>query len=88
MNRSVVDTGGSVLIISQFTLFGDVRRGKRPSFIEAAEPALADDLYERVCSAIEAASIPVQKGIFGAHMAVSLINDGPVTIQLDSRRLY
>ncbi len=88
MNRSVVDTGGSVLIISQFTLFGDVRRGKRPSFIEAAEPALADDLYERVSSAIEAASIPVQKGIFGAHMAVSLINDGPVTIQLDSRRLY
>jgi D-tyrosyl-tRNA(Tyr) deacylase len=88
MNRSVVDAAGSALVISQFTLFGDVRHGKRPSFVEAAPPELAVPLYESVCARIAGAGVPVQRGAFGAHMVVSLVNDGPVTIQLDSKKLY
>ncbi len=88
MNRSVMDVGGSALIISQFTLYGDVRRGRRPSFIEAAPPEVAIPLYESVCELVENAGVPVQRGVFGAMMKVSLVNDGPVTIQLDSRKLY
>lgn len=88
MNQSVMDVGGSALIISQFTLYGDVRRGRRPSFIEAAPPEVATPLYESVCELVENAGVPVQRGVFGAMMKVSLVNDGPVTIQLDSRKLY
>lgn len=88
MNRSIADVGGSALIISQFTLFGDVRRGRRPSFVEAAPPEIAVPLYESVCAKVEAAGIPVQRGVFGAHMDLALLNDGPVTIQIDSRKQY
>lgn len=78
MNRSVSDTGGEVLCVSNFTLYGDARRGNRPSFVEAARPDHAEPLYERVRSALGAAG-----GIFGARMAVSLVNDGPVTLLLE-----
>jgi len=88
MNRSVVDIAGSALVISQFTLFGDARHGRRPSFVEAAPPDLAVPMYETVCARIAEAGVPVQRGAFGAHMLVTLVNDGPVTIQLDSRKLY
>lgn len=88
MNRTVVDVDGGALVISQFTLLGDVRRGRRPSFIEAARPEQAEELYESVCLRIGAGGVRVATGVFGAHMLLSLVNDGPVTIQLDSRRLY
>lgn len=88
MNLSVRDVQGGVLVISQFTLFGDVRRGRRPSFVEAAPPELATPLYEAVCDLIEDMGAPVARGVFGAMMDVSLVNEGPVTIQLDSRKLY
>jgi D-aminoacyl-tRNA deacylase len=79
MNLSVGDVGGEVLVVSQFTLYGDVRRGNRPSFIEAAPPEEAEPLYERVRTALGA-----QGGVFGARMAVSLVNDGPVTVLLET----
>lgn len=85
MNLSVVDVGGRVLLISQFTLLGDTRKGRRPSFIRAAEPQLAETLYEQVASGIRA-HVPVETGRFQAHMDVALVNDGPVTILLDSRK--
>ena len=88
MNRSVVDCRGSALVISQFTLFGDVRRGKRPSFVEAMAPETADRMYRDFIAALEAASVPCEKGVFGAMMAVHSINDGPVTILLDSKKLF
>lgn len=88
MNLDVKSVGGSVLVVSQFTLFGDVRRGKRPSFTEAASPPIADMLYQKFCNRIELLDIPVQRGIFQADMKVSLINDGPVTILLDSRKIF
>ena len=88
MNLSVADVGGSVLMVSQFTLYGDVRRGKRPSFSEAATPEVAVPLYESVCRRIAAMGIPVERGVFGAMMRVSLVNEGPVTVQLDSTKLY
>ena len=78
MNLSVRDVGGEVLCVSQFTLYGDVRRGNRPSFVEAAEPERAEALYERVRQALGA-----RGGRFGAHMQVALVNDGPVTVLLD-----
>ncbi len=78
---------GAVLVVSQFTLFGDVRRGRRPSFADAAPPERAAPLVEAYAAALEAAGVPVQRGRFGAHMAVSLLNDGPVTILLDSADL-
>lgn len=86
MNRSLVEIGGSALIVSQFTLYGDSRRGRRPSFIEAASGALAESLYEAVCARVAEAGIPVEKGRFGAMMQVSLVNEGPVTLLLDSRK--
>jgi D-tyrosyl-tRNA(Tyr) deacylase len=79
MNLSVGDVGGEVLCVSQFTLYGDARKGNRPSFIEAAPPELAEPLYERVRAALGA-----RGGVFGARMAVSLVNDGPVTLLLDA----
>jgi D-tyrosyl-tRNA(Tyr) deacylase len=88
MNRSVVQARGGVLLVSQFTLHGDARKGRRPSFITAAREDLAKPLYERVGTCLERVGLPVGYGIFGAHMEVELVNDGPVTILLDTKRLF
>jgi len=88
MNRSVLDAGGGVLLISQFTLRGDARRGRRPSFITAAREDLAKPLYERVGSYLERLGLPVGYGVFGAHMDVELVNDGPVTILVDTKKTF
>lgn len=89
MNRSVLDTKGGVLVVSQFTLYGDARQGRRPSFIGALEPVAAKALYEQSLVAIRSAGVDeVGAGEFQADMAVSLVNDGPVTILLDSRKLF
>jgi D-aminoacyl-tRNA deacylase len=79
MNRSVTDVGGGVLAISQFTLYGDTRKGRRPSFIDAADPAHGEALYDAYCDAL---TVPVARGVFGAHMDIDIIADGPVTIPL------
>jgi D-tyrosyl-tRNA(Tyr) deacylase len=87
MNRSVLDTGGGVLVVSQFTLFGDLRQGRRPSFITALEPVAAKALYEDSLTALRAAGVNrVEAGEFAADMLVELANDGPVTVLLDSRK--
>lgn len=84
MNRSVAETGGEVLAVSQFTLLGDTRKGKRPSFIKAARPEEAEPLFEHFCEKLREAGVPsVKTGRFGAMMDVSLVNDGPVTILLE-----
>ncbi len=83
-NRSLEDIDGAALVVSQFTLFADTRRGRRPGFTGAAPAELAERLYERFCGALEALGRPVGRGRFGAEMAVELINDGPFTIWLDS----
>ena len=88
MNRSVQDVGGEVLVVSQFTLLGDARRGNRPSFIEAARPEEADALYEEVVRHLREAGLPCGTGVFRADMQVELVNDGPVTILYDTRRLF
>ena len=85
MNLSLVDIGGAALVVSQFTLFGDCRKGRRPSFGRAAAPAEANRLYEKFCHEIRAQDIVCEKGIFAADMKVSLVNDGPVTLILDTR---
>jgi D-tyrosyl-tRNA(Tyr) deacylase len=85
MNRSLLDCGGGALVVSQFTLYGDTKKGRRPSFNGAAPPELAEPLYQRFCEALAAQGVtPVQRGVFGAHMTVSLVNDGPVTLVIDS----
>lgn len=86
-NLSVLDVGGSALVISQFTLYADCRRGRRPSFSEAADPGPAEALVEEFRSALERIGVPTAAGRFGAHMVVSLVNDGPYTILLDSEVL-
>ena len=88
MNRDVAEAGGAVLLVSQFTLFGDARNGRRPSYIGAAPPELAVALYEGVASALRARGLRVETGEFRAHMEVSLVNDGPVTILLDSTKAF
>jgi D-tyrosyl-tRNA(Tyr) deacylase len=81
-DRSVQDVGGAALIVSQFTLIADTRKGNRPSFINAAPPEEAEPLYEHFCDAVAGEGVPVERGVFGAHMALELVNDGPVTIVL------
>ena len=81
--RSVVDTAGAALVVSQFTLVADTRKGNRPSFSNAAPPDQAEPLYEEFCRALAAEGVPVERGVFGARMAVALVNSGPVTIVLD-----
>ncbi|MDH3199730.1 MAG: D-aminoacyl-tRNA deacylase [Myxococcales bacterium] len=88
MSSSVIEIGGAVLVVSQFTLFGDVRRGRRPSFDGAAEPADAERLYLAVVDGLRAKGLPVATGTFRAMMLVQSSVDGPVTIQIDSRKLY
>jgi D-aminoacyl-tRNA deacylase len=88
MNRSVVETGGAVLVISQFTLLGDVRKGRRPAFDAAARPEVAKAQYETFVSRLREIGLLVETGVFQAYMHVDVANDGPVTILLDSRRLF
>jgi D-tyrosyl-tRNA(Tyr) deacylase len=83
-DRSVLDAGGAVLVVSQFTLIADTAKGNRPSFSEAAAPELAEPLYETFCAALAGLGVPVETGVFGARMRVELANDGPVTIVLDA----
>ena len=83
-DRSVVDAGGSALVVSQFTLLADTAKGNRPSFSGAAPPELAEPLYESFCTELRACGVPVETGVFGARMAVELVNDGPVTIVVDA----
>ena len=85
MNRDLIEVGGAMLIVSQFTLYGDCRKGKRPSFIDAAPPAIAIPLYEAFINGVKALGIPVATGRFGADMQVELINDGPVTLLVESK---
>jgi len=88
MNRSLLDTGGAALAVSQFTLYGDARGQRRPSFIQAAPPDLGKALYEEFVRALQALGVRVETGVFQAHMSVELVNDGPVTILLDSDKMF
>jgi D-tyrosyl-tRNA(Tyr) deacylase len=87
-HRSVIDAGGGVLLVSQFTLYGDMRKGRRPSFDAAADPDTARQVYEELVRELATASIPIATGEFRAHMDVELVNDGPVTILIDSKRQF
>jgi D-aminoacyl-tRNA deacylase len=88
MNRCLADVDGSLLVVSQFTLLGDVRKGRRPSFVEAEEPGRAQQLYELFISLADGEGIPVSSGVFQAMMDVSLVNDGPVTFIIDSQKRF
>ncbi len=88
MNLSVADAGGEMLVVSQFTLMGDVRHGRRPSYIAAAPPSEAAGMFEKVLATFRRTGVPIQTGRFAADMQVSLLNDGPVTILLDSKKLF
>jgi D-aminoacyl-tRNA deacylase len=83
-DRSLLDVSGAALVVSQFTLIADTRKGNRPSFTAAADPELAEPLYDRFCAALEDAGLQVARGVFGARMVVELVNDGPVTILLEA----
>ncbi len=87
MNRAITDIGGQMLVISQFTLAGDARKGNRPGFTASAHPDIAQEYYDLLCDEVSKA-VPVKKGVFAADMQVSLVNDGPVTILLDSTKLF
>lgn len=84
MNRSVREAGGAALVVPQFTLFGDARRGRRPEFTGAAAPEAAEPLFDAFCGALEREGVPVARGVFRAHMEVALVNDGPVTIWIET----
>ena len=88
MNRDLSAAGGAVLLVSQFTLLGDVRKGRRPPFIAAARGAAASALYDLVAPRLRASGLRVETGVFGAEMAVELVNDGPVTILIDTKRAF
>lgn len=88
MNLSLKDIDGEILVISQFTLYGDVRKGRRPSFIESADPKIADEMYEEFISKCKKEGIQTQSGKFGADMNVDLLNQGPVTIMIDSKKIF
>ncbi len=88
MNRSLLETGGAALVVSQFTLLGDARRGRRPSYVEAAPPDEARRLYEVFCARLRASGVTVATGVFQADMDVALVNHGPVTLLLDSRKAF
>lgn len=88
MNLSLRDVGGEILVVSQFTLLGDARKGRRPSFIHAGAPAQAEAIYDRAVAAFQKTGIGIKTGTFQAHMEVASVNDGPVTILLDSRKLF
>jgi D-tyrosyl-tRNA(Tyr) deacylase len=88
MNRSLLDVGGSALVVSQFTLYGDARGQRRPSFIAAARPEVAKNLYEEFCSTLKKLGVRVETGLFQAMMSVELVNEGPVTILLDSEKTF
>ena len=88
MNRSLEEANGAVLAVSQFTLYGDARRGRRPSYVDAAPPELAEQLYRAFIDALRAAGLAVAEGVFQAHMDVELVNDGPLTILLDSKKTF
>ena len=83
-DRSLLDSGGAALVVSQFTLLADTRKGNRPSFTQAAPPEEAEPLYEDFCAALAGEGVPVERGVFGARMAIELVNDGPVTIILEA----
>ena len=84
MNRDVSEAGGAALVIPQFTLYGSARRGRRPDFIAAARPEIAEPLVDGFCAALAAAGVRVERGVFRAHMAIDLVNDGPVTLMIES----
>ncbi|WP_286933855.1 MULTISPECIES: D-aminoacyl-tRNA deacylase [Aminobacterium] len=84
LNRSLLDVGGELLVVSQFTLYGNCRKGRRPSFVDAANPELAKRLYEKFIALAQEKNVPVQTGVFQAHMMVHLVNDGPVTLIIDT----
>ena len=88
MNRSLLDSKGALLAISQFTLFGDARKGARPGFIDAARPSRAQPLYDRFCALCRARGVEVEEGVFRATMQVRIVNEGPVTLLLDSKKLF
>jgi D-tyrosyl-tRNA(Tyr) deacylase len=88
LNLSVKDVGGNICVVSQFTLYGDARKGRRPSWDAAARPEQARECYEGLCGRLEKGGFPVQRGVFQAHMAVAYTNDGPVTMLLDSKKAF
>jgi len=88
MNRSLLDVGGGMLVVSQFTLLGDCRKGRRPSFVQAASPEEGNRLYELFVECVAARGVQVETGTFRAHMDVALVNDGPVTLLLDSKKRF
>ncbi len=88
MNRTVEDVSGGLLVVSQFTLYGDCRKGRRPSFVHAMEPAAAERMVQDFVARCRDLGLPVETGVFGAHMEVSLTNDGPVTLLIDSTKIF